>query len=106
VEQRHVPVDGPVIELLPRSDGARRRRLTLSHNHDGGLVLTWHEMGAASEAPWTDDEEVTLEVPKEQLATLALALAEELFRGRTDAVPRLVAICEAHDIEHRVALWS
>jgi hypothetical protein len=101
-----VPVNGPVIELLPRSDGARRRRLTLSHDGDGGLVLAWHEMGAAWDAPWTDDEEVTLEVPKEQLATLALALAAELFRGRADAVRRLAAICEAHDIEHRIALWS
>jgi hypothetical protein len=101
-----VQADGHVIELLPRSDGARRRRLTLSHNHDGGLVLGWHEMGAAPEAPWTDDEEVTLEVPKEQLAALALALAAELLRGRPDAVRQLAAICEAHDIEHRVALWS
>jgi hypothetical protein len=101
-----VQVEFEPIALLAKSDGARWRRLTLARGKDGALVMTAHDMGGAPEAAWSDDREVTLEVPQEALAQLAVALAAELFRGRTDAVAQLASICDAHDIEHRVALWS
>jgi hypothetical protein len=94
-------------ELLPRSDGARYRRLTLTQERDGAVVLHWHDMGGGPGAAWgLDDEEVTLRVPADQVGRLALALATELLNGRTDAVAALSAICEEHGVDHQVALWT
>ena len=95
------------IELAPRSDGARYRRVTLLIEADGSLTLRAHEMGAASEAAWgLDDDEVTLTVPAGQVARLALALAAELLAGGADAIDRLDELCAAHDVPHRLARWT
>lgn len=94
-------------DLLPKSDGARYRRLTLTQERDGALVLLWHDLGGGPGAAWgLDDEEVTLRVPAAQVGRLALALATELLKGRTDAVAALSAICEDYGVDHQVALWS
>jgi hypothetical protein len=95
------------LELAPRSDGARYRRVTLRVTHDGVVTLKAHEMGADRLAPWgLDDEEVTLSVAADQLARLALALAAELLDGGHDAVARLARICQDHDLPCRIACWS
>jgi hypothetical protein len=95
------------IELAPRSDGARYRRVTLSVEPDGEVVLRSHEMGASDEAAWgLDDDEVTLSVPPDQVARLALALAAELLKGGAGAVARLSDICEAYDVSCRVGCWT
>ena len=95
------------LELAPRSDGARYRRVTLTVERDGAITLSAHEMGADSRAAWgLDDEEVTLSVPSDQVARLALALAAEILKGGKDAVERLAAICEASDVPCRIACWS
>jgi hypothetical protein len=95
------------VELAPKSDGARYRRVTLKVERDGGLELASHEMGASLEAAWgLDDDEVTLTVPGDQVGRLALALAAELLRGRKDAVETLAAICEAHGVGFRAACWT
>ena len=55
------PVGGTrrVRPLLPPSDGARYRRMTLEQTADGALVLTSHDMGGSDLAPWgADDEEI------------------------------------------------
>jgi hypothetical protein len=96
-----------LVELLPRSDGPRYRRVTLALSRDGALALASHEMGAAPEAAWgLDDAEVTLTVAADQLGRLTLALASELLAGRADAVDRLRELCEAHGVEARVACWT
>jgi len=40
------------VELAPKSDGARYRRVTLSVEVGGALELASHEMGASIEAAW------------------------------------------------------
>ena len=95
------------VELSPRSDGARYRRVTLALAPDGALALASHEMGAAPEAAWgLDDAEMTLTVAADQIGPLVLALASELLAGQPDAVGRLRDLCEAHGIEARVACWT
>lgn len=95
------------IELAPRSDGARFRRLTLMTEPDGALTLRSHDMGAAPEAAWgLDDDEVTLTIPAGQVGRFALALAAEHLAGGADAVARLSEFCEAHDVPHRFARWT
>jgi hypothetical protein len=94
------------VELAPRSDGARYRRVTLAVDHDGVMSLSAHEMGGGELAAWEDDEEVTLSVVSDQVARLALALAAEILAGGDDAVARLARICEKHDVPCRIACWS
>jgi hypothetical protein len=94
------------IELAPRSDGARYRRVTLAVEGDGGVVLHSHEMGPGADAGWLDDEEITLSVPSDQVGRLAMALAAELLKGGKDAVGRLAAICEDHNVPSRTSHWS
>jgi hypothetical protein len=95
------------LELAPRSDGARYRRVTLVVEHDGALTLDTHEMGAGLWAAWgLDDEEVTLSVAPDQVARLALALAAEILKEGQGAAARLAQICEEHDVPCRIARWS
>jgi hypothetical protein len=95
------------LELAPRSDGARYRRVRLSLGPDGGVALSVHEMDADPRAPWgLDDDEVTLSVAPDQVARLALALAANILGGGQDAVARLARICEDHDVPCRIACWS
>ena len=101
------------MELAPRSDGARYRRVSLALEADGALLLTSHEMGASLEAAWgLDDKEITVRVAPDQLARLALALALALARvagqlalGK-DAVQALSDLCEEHGIDSRTACWT
>ena len=95
------------LELAPRTDGARYRRVTLAVDCNGSITLSAHEMGAAPEAAWgLDDDEVTLSVAPEQVARLAAALAAEILKGGKDAVARLATICETNDVPCRIARWS
>ena len=95
------------LDLAPRSDGARYRRVTLTVDAGGALTLNAHEMGAGEGAAWgLDDEEVTLSIPADQVGRLALALAAELLKGGDGAVTRLSEICEAHDVPCRIACWT
>jgi len=99
------------VELAPRSDGARYRRVSLALEADGALLLTSHEMGASLEAAWgLDDKEITVRVAPDQLARLALALALALVAGQLalgkDAVQALSDLCEEHGIDSRTACWT
>lgn len=95
------------LELSPRTDGARYRRVTLTLQEDGALVLQSHEMGGSLEAAWgADDDEVTVSVPPEAIGRLTLALAAEFLKGGRNAVDRLAEICEAHDVSFRTACWT
>ncbi|HWD67479.1 MAG TPA: hypothetical protein VG227_05905 [Caulobacteraceae bacterium] len=95
------------IELAPRSDGTRYRRVTLHIEPGGALVLRSHDMGAAPEAAWgLDDDEVTLSVPAGQAGRLAPALAAELLAGGADAIARLADLCVARGVPHRLAHWT
>ena len=95
------------VDLLPRSDGVRYRRLTLIVEQNGAISLNAHQMGASLEAAWgLDDQEVTLTVPPQHVARLALALASEILRGGEASVTRLEDICEANDVPCRIACWS
>jgi hypothetical protein len=94
-------------ELSRRSDGARYRRVTLTIEGSGAITLNAHEMGGGADAAWgLDDDEVTLSVPADQVARLALALAAEILDGGKDQVSRLAEICEANDVPCRIACWS
>lgn len=95
------------LELAPRSDGARYRRVTLAIDASGSITLQAHEMGAGPGAAWgLDDEEVTLSVAPCEVARLAAALAAEILKGGADAVTRLAEICESNDVPCRIACWS
>jgi hypothetical protein len=94
------------LELAPRPDGARYRRVTLTVEHDGVVSLLSHERGADLRAAWQDDEEVTLSVAPDHVARLAAALAAEILSGGRDAIARLAEICEEHDVPCRIACWS
>jgi hypothetical protein len=95
------------LELAPRSDGARYRRVSLVVDESGALTLHTHEMGASPWAAWgVDDEEVTLSVAADQVARLALALAAEVLKDGQGASARLAEICEAHDVPCRIACWT
>jgi len=50
--RRRVTSRAHIVELAPRSDGARYRRVSLALEQDGALLLTSHEMGASLEAAW------------------------------------------------------
>lgn len=101
------PFRAATIELAPRSDGARYRRVTLRIEPDGGLVLGSHDMGASLEAAWgLDDDEVTLSVPVDQVGRLALALAAEILSGGAGAIARLADICADYDVPCRIARWT
>jgi len=95
------------LELAPRSDGARYRRVTLVVERSGAITLNAHEMGAGPGDAWgLDDEEVTLSVAPDQVSRLALALAAEVLKGGRDAVTRLSEICATNDVPCRIACWS
>jgi hypothetical protein len=95
------------VELAPRSDGARYRRVSLALERGGDLILTSHEMGASLEAAWgLDDAEITLQVAPDQLARLALALVAERLAGGEDAVQALAELCEEHGVDYRTACWT
>ena len=95
------------LELAPRSDGARYRRVTLIVDRDGAMSLNAQEFGASLGAAWgLDDEEVTLSVGREEVGRLALALAAEILGNGRDAVKRLAEICEANDVPCRIACWT
>ena len=95
------------LELAPRSDGARYRRVTLAVERDGAVSLSSLEIAGTPAAAWgLDDEEVSLSIPPDQVARLALALAAEILRGEPSAVKRLAEICEANDVPCRIAAWS
>lgn len=95
------------LEISPRSDGARYRRVTLTVDRDGALTLMSLELGGGPLDPWgLDEEEVTLCVPPGQLGSLALALAAEVLGGGDDAVHRLGDICDRHGVGFQVACWS
>jgi hypothetical protein len=98
---------GPRRHLLPRSDGARYRQLTLVLGAGGGLTLTSHEMGAGLEAAWgADDNETTLTLRSEAVARLAFALLCEQLEGRPDGLERLASYCEQYGIETERACWT
>jgi len=93
--------------LLPPSDGSRYRQLTLALDGGGDLSLTAHEMGASLEAAWgADDHEVTLSLAPEAAQRLAFVLLAEELKGRGDGLERLLALCEQHGIDHRLACWT
>jgi len=94
------------VELAPRSDGARYRRVTLAVESDGAISLNAHEFGAGPAAAWLDDEEVTLSVSPDQVGRLALALATEILKGGHGALERLAEICETNDVPCRISCWS
>lgn len=95
------------LELSPRSDGARYRRVTLSVDRDGALTLMSLEVGGGDlDVFGLDDLELTLHVPPTQVGRLALALAAELLADGEDAVSRLSDICDKHGVDCRVACWS
>jgi hypothetical protein len=92
--------------LLPPSDGARYRQLTLALG-GGDITLTSHEMGASLEAAWgADDNETTLHLRSEAVARLAFVLLREQLRGRPDGLERLAALCEQHGIKTELACWT
>jgi hypothetical protein len=94
-------------ELAARTDGARYRRVTLTLERDGALVLRSHDIGGGLEAAWgLDDDETTISVPAEAIGRLTLALAAELLKGGKGAVDRLRDLCEAHDVPFRAACWT
>jgi hypothetical protein len=96
-----------IVELAPRSDGARYRRVSLALEQDGAMLLTSHEMGASLEAAWgLDDEEVTVRIAPEQLARLALTLVAERLAGCKDAVQQLNDLCDEHGVDCRTACWT
>jgi hypothetical protein len=95
------------LELAPRSDGARYRRVTLEVDPDGTIALNVLDLGAGVGAEWgLDEDEVSLSVPPEQVRRLALALAAEVLKGGEDAVKKLATVCEANDVPCRIARWS
>jgi len=94
-------------QLLPRSDGARYRRLALELDASGDLVLTLHEMGANLAAAWgADDQEVTVRIAGKAVARLAHTLLSERLSGRRDGLEELLALCEEHGVEHELACWT
>lgn len=94
------------IELTPRSDGARYRRVALALE-GGDLVLSSHETGASLEAAWgLDDEEITVRIAPDQLARLALGLLAERLAGGDDAVRALSELCDEHGVDYRAACWT
>jgi hypothetical protein len=98
---------GPRRHLLPRSDGARYRQLTLALGAGGGLALTSHEMGGSLEAAWgADDNETTLTLRSDAVARLAFAMLCEQLQGRPDGLERLASICEQYGIETELACWT
>jgi hypothetical protein len=95
------------IELAPRSDGARYRRVTLAVEADGSVSLSSLDVSDASLAAWgLGAEELTLTVAREDVGRLALALAAEILAGGAEAVPRLREICERQGVSCRVTEWS
>ena len=95
------------IELAPRSDGQRYRRVTLAADCRGGITLKVHETGASTGAAWgLDDDERELAVPAEHAARLALVLAAELLKGDPHALDRLSELCWEADIDFRIDRWT
>ncbi len=93
--------------LLPPSDGSRYRQLTLALSVGGDLSLTAHEMGASPEAAWgADDHEVSLSLAPEAAQRLAFVLLAEELKDRGDGFERLLALCERHGLDHRLASWT
>jgi len=98
---------GRTRHLLPPSDGARYRQLSLTLDSGGGLTLTFHEMGASLEAAWgADDNEVSVALDRDALARLALALIAERLDGRSDGLERLQALCQRHAVDYKLACWT
>ena len=95
------------IELAPRSDGQRYRRVTLAVEADGAVTLSSLDVTDAALATWgLGTEEVTLSVARQHVARLALALAAEILADADGASDRLAEICERRGVAVRIACWD
>jgi hypothetical protein len=93
--------------LLWRKDGARYGRIDARIVDDGALEIRRHEMGAADMAEWgADDHEATLRVEARDVAKLLLALLEDGYAGRADAMQAVRELCETRDIPAKFAVWT
>jgi hypothetical protein len=64
-------------------------------------------MGETDLAEWgADDHEATLRVEARDVARLLLALLEDGYAGRADALQAVRALCEAQDIPAKFAVWT
>ena len=95
------------VELAPRSDGARYRRITLELENDGGIFLRFHEIGGAAGAAWgVDDEEITVRVSPGQARRLAFRMIAEHLADRADAPRALIELCETQGVRCEAARWT
>lgn len=95
------------VELAPRSDGARYRRVTLDLEKDGTVFFRFHETGGSIEAAWgADDEEITVRIGADQARRLAFMMIAEHLADRPDATQALIELCEARGVEFEAAQWT
>jgi hypothetical protein len=93
-------------EALWRSDGARYESID-AFVEAGGLKLHQHETGPSAQDSWgRDDYEATLEIAREDVARLALALLAAGFGDRPDALTQLRLFCAHEGIPHNFAVWT
>src|SRR5437660_8902160 len=90
----------PALPLIPRlSADGRRSRVTLDIDPQGDVFLKSHVTGEGLQAAWgAEDEEITVRVPAQAAAQLALAGLHRLLDGRPDAARTLMSLCKAENI--------
>jgi hypothetical protein len=98
---------GERVELAPRSDGARYRRITLDLEADGTVFFRFHETGGSLQAVWgADDKEITVRISADQARRLAFNMIAERLKDQPDPSRALIALCEARGIEFEAAQWT
>lgn len=101
-----MPVD-TLERTLWRRDGTRMAKIVARASRQGGVVVHLHEMGAQNHAEWgVDDREVSIELTPSGCAELVLALIEDRFGGRADALERFDEYCAERDIDGRRSDWT
>lgn len=93
--------------LLWRTDGARYGRIDARVAADGALEIRSHDMGAAEMAQWgADDQEASVRVEGRDVARLLLALLQDGYAGRPDALQAIRELCETRAIPAKFAVWT
>jgi hypothetical protein len=94
-------------EALWRSNGARTEKIEVWLSAEGDLTLRHHQTGSQPLDGWgRDDYEATLEIAREDVGRLTLALLKAGFFGRRDALKQLRAFCKHEGVAHRIAVWT
>jgi hypothetical protein len=92
---------------IARQEGSEFRSVRLQLQADGAIRMHAYDRGATASLTFGRDEyEFWVTVPPVEVAKLALALLQERFGGRLQAVTELRDFCKQHEVVNEFGTWT